>query len=152
MKHSIVKILKNLSVVLLLDTFLVFIVAAFVYEQNFSYKKIENLDEQRALINSLASMPKENIELAKIQINGKSSLLLAKISQLKRLYKYDFVGRYIIFSKQEYLRDLDELTKLTNELKKSAQNIAAGENAALQRAIEKINEPSEKPNQKMVKS
>ncbi len=136
MKHSIVKIFKKLSLILSLNTLLVFIVAVFVYEQNFSYKKIENLDKQRAIINSLNQVPKEDTELAKIQIEGKKSLLLAKINQLKRLYRYDFVGQYIIFSKQEYLKDLNKLVKLTKRLKYDAETF---NKQKLQSVITKIN-------------
>ena len=121
MKYSIVKIFKNLSFMLMLNTFLVIIVAAFVLEQNFSYKKIENLDEQRAIIKSLTNIPRDDIELAKIQFNGKSNMLLVKIEQLKQLYKYDFVGKYIIYSEKEYMKDLDELIKITKEFNEAAK-------------------------------
>ncbi len=106
---------------LILNTLLVIIVAAFVLEQNFSYKKIENLDEQRAIIKSLTNIPRDDIELAQIQFNGKSNMLLVKIEQLKQLYKYDFVGKYIIYSEQEYMKDLDELIKITKEFNEAAK-------------------------------
>ena len=106
---------------LVLNTLLVMIVAAFVLEQNFSYKKIENLDEQRAIIKSLTNIPREDIELAQIQFNGKSNMLLVKIEQLKQLYKYDFVGKYIIYSQQEYMKDLDDLIKITKEFNEAAK-------------------------------
>ncbi len=120
-KLSIAKILSNLSGMLLLNTFFVVIVAAFILEQNYSYKKIENLDEQKRIIQSLMNIPREDIELAKIQFNGKSDMLLVKINQLKQLYTYDFVGNYIIFSKKEYLTDLDELVRLTKAFNKAAE-------------------------------
>ena len=121
MKHSIVKIFKNLSFVLILNTLIIMIIAAFILEQNFSYKKIENLDEQRAIIKSLTNIPRDDIELAKIQFNGKSNMLLVKIEQLKQLYKYDFVGKYIIYSQQEYLKDLKELAKITKAFNEAAR-------------------------------
>ena len=106
---------------LVLNTLLVMIAAAFVLEQNFSYKKIENLDEQRAIIKSLTNIPREDIKLAQIQFNGKSNMLLVKIEQLKQLYKYDFVGKYIIYSEQEYMKDLDDLIKITKEFNEAAK-------------------------------
>lgn len=106
---------------LMLNTFLIIIVAAFILEQNFSYKKIENLDEQRAIIKSLTNIPRDDIELAQIQFNGKSNMLLVKIEQLKQLYKYDFVGKYIIYSEQEYMKDLNELIKITKEFNEAAK-------------------------------
>ncbi len=121
MKYSIAKVFKNLSMMLLLNTFLAFIVTAFVWEQNFSYNKIENLDEQREIINSLTKIPRKDIELAKIQFNGKSNMLLVKIEHLKQLYKYDFVGKYIIYSEDEYMKDLDELIKITKEFNEAAK-------------------------------
>ena len=105
----------------MLNTFLIIIVAAFILEQNFSYKKIENLDEQRAIIKSLTNIPRDDIELAQIQFNGKSNMLLVKIEQLKQLYKYDFVGKYIIYSEQEYMKDLNELIKITKEFNEAAK-------------------------------
>ncbi len=105
----------------MLNTFLVIIVAAFILEQNFSYKKIENLDEQRAIIKSLTNIPRDDIELAQIQFNGKSNMLLVKIEQLKQLYKYDFVGKYIIYSEQEYMKDLNELIKITKKFNEAAK-------------------------------
>ena len=105
MKQSIVKIFNNLSLMLFLNALLALVVSAFILEQNFSYKKIENLDKQREIIESLTHIQRNDIELAKIQFNGKSNMLLVKIEQLKQLYKYDFVGQYIIYSRKEYLRE-----------------------------------------------
>ncbi|SFV59174.1 diguanylate cyclase (GGDEF domain) [hydrothermal vent metagenome] len=120
-KLSIIKIFRNLSIMMILNTIVVIVVSAFIFEQNFSYKKIENLDEQREIIRSLTSIPRNDIELAKIQFNGKSNMLLVKIEHLKQLYKYDFVGRYIIYSQDEYLKDLDELIKITKEFNEAAK-------------------------------
>ncbi len=122
MKLSITKIFKNLSLLLLLNTLLVVVVGAFILEQNFSYKKIENLDEQKKIIKSLTNIPRDDIELAKIQFNGKSDMLLVKIEQLKQLYKYDFVGNYVIYSKNEYLKDLNELIQITKRFNLAAKN------------------------------
>ncbi len=131
---------------LLVNTLLVFIVALFIYEQNFSYNKIKNLDEQRAIIKSLTNIPRKDIELAKIQFNGKSNMLLVKIEQLKQLYKYDFVGKYIIYSENEYMKDLDELIKITKEFNEAAKRYYVKSHAHdkenlrnLQKAFYKIN-------------
>lgn len=131
---------------LMLNTLMVIIVAAFVFEQNFSYKKIENLDEQRSIIESLTKIPRNDIELAKIQFNGKSNMLLVKIEQLKQLYKYDFVGQYILYTKNEYMKDLDELIRLTKEFNQAAKQyyVENHENdeqnrKRLQKAFERIN-------------
>ena len=109
MKHSIIKIFKNLSTMLLLNTFLVMLISAFIFEQTFSYKKIENLDQQRTLIKSLIQIPRNDIELANVMFNGNSNLVMVKIEQLKQFYKWDFVGKFVIYSQDEYLSDLKEL-------------------------------------------
>jgi len=121
MKHSISKIFHNLSLMLVLNTLLVLVVSAFIFEQQFSYKKIENLDQQRELVKGLTNIPRKDIELAKIKFNGNSNLLLVKIEQLRQLYKYDFVGRFVIYSEEEYLRDLEELKKITLEFNAAAK-------------------------------
>lgn len=121
MKLSMIKSLQNLKAMLGLIAFASFIVMLFVAEQNFSYKKIENLQQQRKIIQSLTDIPRDDIELAKIQFNGKSNMLLVKIEQLKQLYKYDFVGKYIIYSQKEYMQDLEELKKLTIEFNEAAK-------------------------------
>jgi diguanylate cyclase (GGDEF)-like protein len=146
MKHSIVKIFKSLSFALLLNTFLTLIVAIFIIEQNFSYNKIKNLDEQREIIKSLTNISRNDIELAKIQFNGKSNMLLVKIDDLKQLYAYDFVGKYIIYSKNEYMHDLDELVKITKDFNNAAKMYYVKNHKKdkenelrLQQAFEKIN-------------
>ncbi len=122
MKLSLAKILKNLQSVLLLNTLLVVIVALFVYEQNFSYKKIENLDEQKSILKALRTISKsDDPEVAKIQFDGKTSLLLVKINQLQRLYKYDLLGKYFIYSPTEYMQDFNELGNLIKELDRLAK-------------------------------
>ena len=146
MKHSIVKIFKSLSFALLLNTFLTLIVAIFIIEQNFSYNKIKNLDEQREIIKSLTNISRNDIELAKIQFNGKSNMLLVKIDDLKQLYAYDFVGKYIIYSKNEYMHDLDKLVKITKDFNNAAKQYYVKNHKKdkenelrLQQAFEKIN-------------
>ena len=146
MKHSIAKIFKNLSLLLTLNTLLVVIIAAFILEQDFSYNKIRNLDEQRNIIQSLINIPRKDIELAKIQYNGKSNMLLVKIEQLRQLYKYDFVGKYIIATGNEYMSDLDELIEITKEFNAKARRyyvkshkMDAQNKEALQNAYHRIN-------------
>jgi len=117
MKHSIVTICKKLSSALLLNTLLTIFVALFILEQNFSYKKIDNLNQQRELINSLQTMKENDKQLAHIKSDGTINLILARINHLKQYYTYDFVGKFIIFSQEEYFADLNRLQKTLQEIK-----------------------------------
>ncbi len=117
MKHSIIKICKKLSSALFLNTLLTIFIALFIFEQNFSYNKIDNLNQQRELINTLINPKEADKELSKIKTVGTASLLLAKIDKLKQLYHYDFVGKFIIFSKKEYLTDLEQLKQIAQQIK-----------------------------------
>ncbi len=121
MKISIKKVLNHLSLFLLINTFLAVFLAALIVEQKFSYKKIDNLNEQRKLINSLRNIPKKDIEYALLQFNGKSNLLLIKIDNLKELYKYDLIGQYILKNSKEYLNDLEKLKQETKRFNQSAK-------------------------------
>ncbi|EDZ62695.1 membrane protein containing GGDEF domain [Sulfurimonas gotlandica GD1] len=120
MKHSINKIFNNLSMFLILTTLAVGLVTLLVLEQNSSYSKINNLKNQKELINSLANLQKKDIELALIQFNGKSTQLQHEIEKLRNLNKYDYTGKFLLGNSEEYLSDLDNLSKLTTNFNKSA--------------------------------
>jgi len=117
MKHSIIKICKKLSSALFLNTLLTIVVALFILEQNFSYKKIDNLNQSRELIQSLTNFNQNDEHLAYVKSTGTIDLLLAKVDQLKQFYKYDFVGKFIIFSQDEYFNDLKELRETLQNIK-----------------------------------
>jgi diguanylate cyclase (GGDEF)-like protein len=121
-KLSAEKLFSSISRALFLNSILIAIIAIFVFEQNFSYKKIENLDTQRALIHSLYTLSKDDLEIAKIKFQSSSQMLLIKIEQLRQLYQYDIVGKYIIFSQKEYLHDLDKLTAAVKNFSLIAKN------------------------------
>jgi len=122
MKHSIKKIFKNLSLFLLLAAlFAAFAVLAAVEHSN-SYEKIDNLNNQKRVINSLLSLPKGDLDLALIQFNGKSTQLLHDIDKLRNQYEYSFVERFILSNSKEYLSDLDELSALTKEFNDRASD------------------------------
>ncbi|MDA3909370.1 MAG: GGDEF domain-containing protein [Sulfurimonas sp.] len=120
MKHSINKIFNNLSMFLIIITLTVGLVTLLVLEQNSSYAKINNLKNQKNIIQSLANLQKKDIELALIQFNGKSTQLHHEIEKLHNLNKYDYTGKFLLGNSEEYLSDLDKLSKLTINFNKIA--------------------------------
>jgi diguanylate cyclase (GGDEF)-like protein len=120
MKHSINKIFNNLSIILLLITTTIGLLTLLVLEQNSSYLKINNLKNQKTIINSLANLQKSDIELALIQFNGKSTQLHHEIEKLRNLNKYDYTGKFLFSNSQEFLSNLEELSELTTKFNESA--------------------------------
>ncbi|WP_415395823.1 diguanylate cyclase domain-containing protein [Sulfurimonas sp. CS5] len=120
MKHSINKIFNNLSSLLIIITLCVGLITILVLEQNSSYSKINNLKNQKELIESLVNLQKKDIELALIQFNSKSTQLHHEIEKLRKLNKYDYTGKFLLGNSQEFLSDLDKLSKLTTNFNESA--------------------------------
>jgi len=84
-----------------------------ILEQNLSFNKVHNLNTQKEIISTLTKLQKDDIELALIQFNGKSTQLLHEIDKLRSLYQFDISGQYLLNNSQEYLSELDKLSKLT---------------------------------------
>ncbi|MGE4418757.1 MAG: diguanylate cyclase [Sulfurimonas sp.] len=120
MKHSIKKIFKNLSNFLMLVVMLTAFGVLAAVEHSNSYVKIENLNNQKNIINSLMILPKENLELALIEFKGKSTQLLHNIDKLRNQYGFSFVEKYILSNEEEYLADLDKLSSLAKEFNMTA--------------------------------
>jgi diguanylate cyclase (GGDEF)-like protein len=120
MKHSINKIFNNLSMFLIIITLTFGLVTLLVLEQNSSYAKINNLKSQKEIINGLANLQKKDIELALIQFNGKSTQLHHEIEKLHNLNKYDYTGKFLLGNSDEFISDLDKLSKITTRFNESA--------------------------------
>ncbi len=120
MKHSIKKIFKNLSNFLMLVVILTAFGVLAAVEHSTSYAKVENLNNQKSIINSLMILPKENLELALIEFKGKSAQLLHNIDKLRNQYGFSFVEKYILSNEEEYLADLDKLSSLAKEFNMTA--------------------------------
>lgn len=87
-----------------------------------SYSKIDNLKNQKKIISSIMTLPTADLELAVIQLNGKSTQLHLEIDKLRSQYTYSFSEKYILSNSKEYLADLDTLSSLTTNFnQKSAQ-------------------------------
>jgi len=122
MKHSIKNIFKNLSLFLIFATIFAGMGALVSIDHSNSYTKIDNLNNQKQIISTLTKLSKDDIELALIQFNGKSTQLHNEIKKLRSLYQYSFIERYIVSNSEEYLSDLDKLSLLTTSFNEKARN------------------------------
>jgi diguanylate cyclase (GGDEF)-like protein len=100
--------------------FVSFVAVMFTFEHKLSFEKVDNLNNQKKIISTLTKLKKDDVELALIQFNGKSTQLLQEIDKLKNMYKYSLIDRYVLGNRQEYLDDLEKLKKLTLEFNQSA--------------------------------
>ncbi len=122
MKHSIKNILNNLSMFLILTAVVSGVGALLATAHNNSYNKIDNLKNQKAIIASLTHLSKDDIELALIQFNGKSTQLHHDIEKLRSIYQYSIAERFILGNSQEYMSDLDKLDSITKVFNQKARN------------------------------
>ncbi|WP_428739638.1 diguanylate cyclase [Sulfurimonas sp.] len=105
----------------LIFVFFVFsILMFFVFEHTMSYKKINNLENQKSIVHKLSQLDKNDIELALIQFNGKSTQLHQEIDKLMMYYKYNFSEDYILDNSNEYRADVNQLSKLTDTFNEDA--------------------------------
>lgn len=120
MKQSIKKIFMNLNTYLFFVLMVAFISMMLTLEQQLSFEKVNNLNKQKSIIASLTTLQKEDIELALIQFNGKSTQLHQEIDRLKSMYKYDYTDKLVFGNEQEYITDLANLSKLTTRFNEAA--------------------------------
>ena len=120
MKHSIKKIFMNLNTYLFFVLLVAFVSMMLTLEQQLSFEKVNNLNQQKKIIKSLTTLDKDDIELALIQFNGKSTQLHQEIDKLKSLNRYDYSGKYIFSHEEEYLSDLNSLSQLTTAFNNAA--------------------------------
>ena len=122
MKHSLKKIFQNLNTYMLFVVLFSFLFMMLTLEKQLSFDKVDNLNTQKKIINSLAHLKKDDIELALIQFNGKSAQLHNQIEKLHEIYKYSLTERYITGKSQQYLKDLGTLAQLIDRFSQSANN------------------------------
>ena len=120
MKHSIKKIFTALNTYLFFVLLISFVAMMLTLEQQLSFEKVNNLNKQKEIIKSLTNLKKDDIELALIQFNGKSTQLHQEIDKLKNFYKYDYTDKFIFSHEKEYLNDLDKLSQLTTSFNEAA--------------------------------
>lgn len=76
--------------------------------ENSSYDKSTNLFGQKYLVNEIASIGREDLELANIQYRGKSTQLIIEYEKLLDIDRYDVVGMLLDYS-ADYQEDLNTL-------------------------------------------
>lgn len=120
MKYSIKSIFKHLKTYLLFIFFLAFLTVLLSFEEQLSFDKVNNLNNEKKIIQTLMHLDTDDIELALIQFNGKSTQLHQEIDKLKMLYKYNITDKYILRNEKEYLNDLKKLSLLTDKFNHAA--------------------------------
>ena len=99
---------------------MVSLLVLFVVEQTISFKKVDNLENQKNIIQKLSQLDKNDIELALIQFNGKSTQLHQEIDKLMMYYKYNFIEQYVLDNSSEYRTDINQLSQLTDKFNEDA--------------------------------
>jgi len=135
MKKSIKKIFMNLNTYLFFVLMVAFISMMLTLEQQLSFEKVNNLNKQKEIISSLTTLKKDDIELALIQFNGKSTQLHQEIDKLKSMYKYDYTDRLVFDNEKEYLNDLAQLSILTTQFNEAAHEFYTEDKDDKSRAI-----------------
>ena len=120
MKYSIKKIFEHLKVYLLFILFITLFAGLLAFEQQLSFDKINILNKQKRIIKTLTQLNKNDIELALIQFNGKSTQLHQEIDKLKMIYKYNITDRFFPGNKKDYFNDLNRLSNLTDKFNNAA--------------------------------
>ncbi|MEO1937426.1 MAG: diguanylate cyclase [Sulfurimonas sp.] len=121
MKYSMKKIFSSLQLYLYLILFVSLLGTLMVFEHQLSFKKIDNLRYQKDIVLSLTDLDISDKDLALIEFNGKSNMLYQEIDKLKTFYKYDFTDRFILDNEDEYMQDIQKLSKLISVFNKVAQ-------------------------------
>ena len=139
MKHSIKKIFLNLNTYLFFVLLVAFVSMMLTLEQQLSFEKVNNLTQQKEIISSLTTLDKDDIELALIQFNGKSTQLHQEIDKLKSIYQYDYTDKYVFGNGAEYLADLDQLSIMTTSFNESAHQFYVEDKDEASRAEAELN-------------
>jgi len=135
MKQSIKKIFMNLNTYLFFVLMVAFIFMMLTLEQQLSFEKVNNLNKQKNIISSLTTLKKDDIELALIQFNGKSTQLHQEIDKLRSMYKYDYTDKLVFGHEEEYLNDLTKLSSLTTKFNEAAHEFYTEDKDDKSRAI-----------------
>ena len=120
MKYSMKKIFEHLKFYLLFIFFLASLTVLLTFEEQLSFDKVNNLNNEKKIIQTLMHLDTDDRELALIQFNGKSTQLHQEIDKLKLLYKYNIIDKYILRNEAEYFNDLKKLSLLTDSFNHAA--------------------------------
>lgn len=120
MKHSIKNIFKNLHTFFVLATIFAGFGVFVAVDHTSSYTKVENLINQKDIILDISNLSKKNLEIALIELQGKTTQLKYDVEKLHSLYEYSMLEKLILSNSSEYLNDLDILDKLRADFTKKA--------------------------------
>ncbi len=120
MKRSIKSIFNNLSIYLISVLIVAFVAMILTFEQRLSFQKVDNLNEQKRLLSELMKLPEDEVDLALIALNAKSTQLTLNIQKLQSMQNYNFTDNFIFHNTQEYETDLANLMALVLNFNKAA--------------------------------
>lgn len=121
MKHSIKNIFKNLNFYLFTVLVLALISFGFIAEQYFSYKKVENLNTQKSILNKLLKVQKNTNKIDMIIFNDEIAKLHNKIEKLSSQYKSSYISIYLLNNKDEYNKELNKLSGFISKFDKTSR-------------------------------
>jgi diguanylate cyclase (GGDEF)-like protein len=113
MKLSVKKIFSNINLLFIVLTLLLGLATATVVMEYASFKKIENLQNQKMLVNYIASLGRDDLELSNVQFRGKSTQLIHENRKLAEIYNFDVITQTFFSEPASYDSQLDELKVLT---------------------------------------
>lgn len=120
MKNSIKGVFKNLSLFLVFAAVFAALGVLVALDHTTSYKKIDNLANQKSIAAEILNLSKDNLELSFIQLHGKTTQLRYDTEKLHTLYQYSFIERVLLSTSAEYLSDLKTLDTLRADFAKKA--------------------------------
>ena len=109
---------KKFAIIL---TLLMGIIVFTAVEEYTSFDKVANLQNQKKLMNFIADIGREDLEFARIQLRGKSTMLHYEHEKLLNLNQYDIIGRLLPGQSEGYSNDLEKLKLLTTNFTESAE-------------------------------
>lgn len=121
MRPTIQDIFSAWKKLILTMTLLLSLITFTALEEHISFSKIENLQEQKAVIDFIAEISRMDLEFAAIQYRGKSRMLELKYERLLSLDGYDLIGKLFAEESSDYHTDLKVLQDQTKTFIESAK-------------------------------
>jgi diguanylate cyclase (GGDEF)-like protein len=115
LKQSIKKIFNNLKLSLYVLFFLSAVFFLFFLEQNLSYTKINILNEEKSIMDTLLQDTKKAQNIDMIKINSLSAKLTSNIDKLIKQKKYNFISNTILNNSKEDIQKLKNLNSKIDE-------------------------------------
>jgi len=144
MKQSIKKIFQNLYTYLFFILLIAVATLIVSLEDGLSYDKVDNLKNQKSIISSLTHLNKDDLELALIEYNAKSTQLKQEIEKLSLLYKYAYIEKILTRNNKEYTDDLNKLSQLAKQFNSAThtyyvEELSPATQNELQNSLQKLN-------------